>query len=251
MDNNAQFDPALITDLPDESLHKMLSAGDDIYNCYRLLQKHEDYGNVVREVLRDQGTFTEYEHYPSGDVHDADTHSQYFYHAHRGLNGENGHFHTFLRANGMPEHIKPAPYNGSAETPQGDDALSHIVAISMDSRGYPIGLFSTNRWVTGETFYTADSVIDMLDNFEMDLLYPSWPANIWVTATVRLFRPQIEWLLRQRDQTIGAWEQSHPDVDVYEDRELEITSQINIDVDTQLDIVNGELESRGTQRKHA
>jgi hypothetical protein len=38
---------------------------------------------------------------------------------------------------------------------------------------------------------------------------------------------------------------------VYENRELEITSQINIDVDAQLDIVNGELESRGTQRKHA
>ena len=116
----------------------------------------------------------------------------------------------------------------------------------MDPRGYPIGLFSTNRWVTGETFYTAEHVIAMLDHFEMDLLYPSWPANIWVTSTVRLFRPQIEWLLQARDNTINDWAESHPDVDVYEDRDLEVTSQLHISVDEQLELVNAEIASRTT-----
>ena len=244
MKANSQFDAKTLTDLSDEQLQAMQQAGKDIDNCYRLLQKNEDYGNVVREVLKDQGTFVEYDHYPSGDVHDSESHSQYFYHAHRGLSGENGHFHTFLRAPGMPEHISPEPYNGDADVPTGDDALSHIVAISMNPRGYPIGLFSTNRWVTGETFYSADSVVDMLDNFEMDLLYPSWPANIWITSTIRLFRPQIEWLLRERDRTINNWAESHPERDVYEDRELEITSQLEIDVDQQLALVDEELKAR-------
>ncbi len=246
MKANSQFDAHTLTELPDQQLHAMQQAGVDIGNCYRLLQKNEDYGNVVREVLKDQGTFTEYDHYPSGDVHDRDTHSQYFYHAHRGLTGEDGHFHTFLRAKGMPEHISPEPYTGEADVPSGDDALSHIVAISMDPRGYPIGLFSTNRWVTGETFYSADSVVAMLDNFEMDLLYPSWPANIWITATIKLFRPQIEWLLHERDRTINNWAETHPGLDVYEDRDLEITSQLTIDVDQQLALVNQALSKRAS-----
>lgn len=233
-----------LKDLSSNQLQQMQKAGAQIKDCYRLLKKNEDYGNVVREVLKDQGQFVEYEHYPKGDVHDPETYSQYFYHAHRGLNGENGHFHTFLRAKGMPESATPAPYEGPEKWPAGDDALSHIIAISMNPTGYPIGLFSTNRWVTGETFYTADNVINMLDSFEMDLLYPSWPVNIWITATMKLFRPQIENLLKERDKTIDKWQQQHPDLDVYEDRNLEITSQLNVDVDHQLTLVKNELASR-------
>lgn len=235
----------LLEALTTEQLNTMLLAGAQIKNCYRLLLKNESYGNVVREVLKDQGQFIEFDHYPKGDVHDSETHCQYFYHAHRGINGENGHFHTFLRAKGMPEGISPAPYDGDTEWPSGDDALSHIVCISMDPKGYPIGLFSTNRWVTGETFYTATDVISMLDKFEMDMLYPSWPVNIWITSTMRLFRPQIEQLLRQRDVSIEEWQSKHPDKDVYEDRDLEITSQQTIDVDTQLHLITNILQSRG------
>ncbi len=230
--------------LPEEKLHGMLTAGDRIKNCYRLLQKNEKYGNVVREVLREQGTFYELEHYPKGDVHDSDSHSQYFYHAHRGIEGENGHFHTFLRAKGMPRKFDPAPYDGEVEWPAGDDALSHLIAVSMDPKGYPIGLFSTNRWVTGETWYKADDVITMLDHFNMDLLYPSWPVNIWITETMRLFRPQIEELLIQRDASVNAWRDEHTDKDVYEDRDLEVTSEMLVDVDKQLEAVNKELKSR-------
>ncbi len=235
---------ALLDALPTEKLQAMFDAGAQIKDCYRLLLKNESYGNIVREVLKDQGQFVEFDHYPSGDVHDSETYSQYFYHAHRGLNGENGHFHTFLRAKGMPDNIQPAPNPGDEKWPSGDDALSHIIAISMDPRGYPIGLFSTNRWVTGETFYKAEDVIAMLDNFSMDLLYPSWPVNIWITSTMKLFRPQIEVLLKQRDSSITDWQKENPGIDVYEDRNLEITSQLNIDVDEQLDTISKLLENR-------
>jgi len=231
-------------DLTDETLHGMLAAGERIKHCYKLLQKNEQYGNVVREVLKDQGTFYELEHYPKGDVHDSDSHSQYFYHAHRGIDGENGHFHTFLRAKGMPEKPTPAENKGKVEWPAGDDALSHLIAISMDPKGYPIGLFSTNRWVTGETWYQAEDVIKMLDSFNMDMLYPSWPVNIWITETMRLFRPQIEDLLIDRDAAVTKWSESHPDIDVFEDRDLEVTSDLLIDVDVQMKAVNTELEQR-------
>lgn len=230
--------------LPDDKLNEMLTAGEKIHNCYRLLQKNEQFGNVVREVLREQGTFYELEHYPKGDVHDSDSHSQYFYHAHRGIEGENGHFHTFLRAKGMPRKFEPAPYDGDVKWPAGEDALSHLIAVSMDPKGYPIGLFSTNRWVTGETWYKAEDVIAMLDHFKMDLLYPSWPVNIWITETMRLFRPQIEELLIKRDESLNVWRETHTDKDVYEDRDLEVTSEMLVDVDRQIDAINKELKSR-------
>jgi hypothetical protein len=105
-------------------------------------------------------------------------------------------------------------------------------------------MFSTNRWVTGETFYRAEDVVRMLDRFEMDLLYPSWPVNIWITATMRLFRPQVETLLHQRDKTIEQWKAKNPDQDVYEDRELEVTSEVLIDMEAQVAAVSKVLNAR-------
>ena len=84
----------------------------------------------------------------------------------------------------------------------------------------------------------------MLDHFEMDLLYPSWPVNIWITETMRLFRPQIEELIVKRDVSVEDWSKKYPDKDVYEDRDLEVTSEVLVNVDRQIDAINAELKSR-------
>ena len=103
--------------------------------------------NIVGELIRGVETFYEWDHYPKGDVFDHETHSQFYYHAHpQELRvGEHGHFHTFVRPLGMPAGILPAPLPG-LELPKGDnDALSHIIGISMGPQGVPIRLFATNR----------------------------------------------------------------------------------------------------------
>lgn len=222
----------LLNDYGREELEVMLAAGYEVRECMRVLYKVGL--NVVGEILKGQGTFYEMQHYPKGDVFDPDTHSQYYYHAHRPESGEHGHFHTFLRAAGMPKGICPAPYSGQAPRPLGKDALSHIVAISMDRHGSPTHLFTTNRWVTGETWYRADDVIAMMDRFAIDHAWPSWPTNRWITAMLQLFRPQIVHLLQERDRVVAEWAQRHPDRDVYEDRELEITSMMPISIDEQI-----------------
>ena len=84
----------------------------------------------------------------------------------------------------------------------------------------------------------------MLDHFEMDMLYPSWPVNIWITEIMRMFRPQIEELILKRDDSVADWGKKYPDKDVYEDRELEVTSEVLIDVDKQIEAINAELKSR-------
>ncbi len=220
--------------LPRETLETMRAAGEEIQECYRVLGKTGD--NVVGELLRNQGTFYEWNHYPKGDIYDHATHSQYFYHAHvKGQRkGEHGHFHTFLRAKGMAAGVVPVSYEGEAEWPEGDSALSHLISISMDPKGFPIGLFSVNRWVTGEAWYTADDVVQMLGRFNIDHASPSWPSNRLITAMLRLFQPQIIDLVRKRDVVVADRQRKYPDRDVFEDRDLEITAQMAISVDKQI-----------------
>lgn len=240
-----ETDPLI--ELGRERLEAMRAAGEEILECRRVLLKGGL--NVVGEMLRGQGEFVEYEHYPADDVFDADSHAQYYYHAHRGSEGEHGHFHTFLRAPGMPAGLAPVPYGGDEPWPSGDEALSHLIAVSMDAYGEPIGLFTVNRWVTGDAWYPAADVIRMLGRFDIDHAHPSWPANRWLGAMLRLFRPQIEALVLARDAAVADWARAHPATDVFEDRELEITSQVAISVEAQIAAVAaalGQLPRKGT-----
>ena len=206
----------------------LFEAGVEVLECRRVLLRGGL--NVVGEVLRGHDAFVEMEHYPPDDVFDADSHAQYYYHAHRGA-AEHGHFHTFLRAGGMPNGVAPAQAGQASEPwPEGEEAISHLVAVSMDAWGEPIGLFACNRWVTGESWYAAEDVIRMLERFEIDHAWPSWPANRWLGAMLRLYRPWIEGLLRHRDAVVAAWQRAHPGTDVFEDRALEITGHMPVSV---------------------
>ncbi len=217
-----------------EELRVMVAAGAEVAECHRVLGKAGD--NIVGEALKGGGTFCQYNHYPAGDVYDSESHSQYYYHSHR--KGEHGHFHTYLRPKGMPFWIKPASVPDFTP-PEGDnDAISHIVAISMDSYGFPIGLFTTNRWICAETWYKAEDVCAMIDLFEIDHARPSWPMNRWITAMMKLFKPQITELLLERDDMVTAWQKRHPQRNVYEDRELDITSELRISLEDQINRIN-------------
>ena len=224
-------------------LEAMLDAGREVKNCMRVLAKGGS--NVVGELLRDVVTFYEWDHYPKGDVYDRVTHAQYYYHAHPEAErpGEHGHFHTFLRPLGMPRGIKPLPVPGRAPAAEPNAALSHLVAVGMDHFGQPVSLFTTNRWVTDETWYRAEDVIRMLDFFEIDLAHPSWPVNRWISALLPLFRPQIEWLVKRRDESVAAWHKKKPRANVYEDRGLNVASEMAIDVERQVAAIEQALEN--------
>lgn len=116
------------------------------------------------------------------------------------------------------------------------DALAHLVAISMDEFGKPVSLFTINRWVTDETWYAADDVIAMLDRFVVDLARPSWPINRWITAMVDLFRPQIEALIVDRDAVVSR-RADQTGEEVFDDHALEVTAVRPIDIDRQLDAI--------------
>jgi len=234
-----------LEELPTEALEAMAEAGAEVLDVHRVLAKTND--NIVGELLKNNGTFYEWDHYPPGDVYDQETHSQYYYHAHAAdqrFEGEHGHFHTFVRPKGMPPGIKPAKVPGFVKPEDPNDALSHLIAVSMTPAGLPFRLFTVNRWVTGELWYVADDVIRLLDVFKIDHAQPSWPVNRWITAMVALFKPQIADLVKARDRQVASWRERYPDSDVFEDRDLEVTSYLDISVEAQLQAVGKILMSR-------
>ena len=210
-------------------------------------------GGILGEVAAGEETFADWRHYPAGEVYDPESHAQYFYHAHPAVGRparEHGHFHTFLRAEGMPLGVAPLvlPETAVADAvrppPQAAplkhgarDEVSHLVAIALDPHGEPIRLFTTNRWVTGETWYRAEDVIRMLDRFTVGEAGRSVVLNRWISAMLVLFRPQIVALLTRRDETVMAWRRRRR-TNVFEDIRLEITSGVEIDLDAQFDLLH-------------
>lgn len=209
--------------------------------------------SIVREVAGKSGRIAEWRHYPDGDVYDATSHAQYFYHRHAGTEraadegaAEHGHFHLFLRAEGIPRGVTPlllpeaaianlpTPPQAAPSKRGARDEVSHLVAVAIDRGGEAVRLFTTNRWVTGETWYRAEDVIRMLDRFSLDTAEPASVVNLWLAAIVRLYQPEIAMLLRKRDEAVMDPRRRRRRVDVFEDPQLEITSSLSIDLDARL-----------------
>ncbi len=224
---------------------RMADAATRAVDCIAVLHQRES--NLVMEVLRGHDRFTEIEHYPPDDVYDSRSHAQYYFHAHPPGDRNQpdfGHYHTFMRSQGMPTGVHPVRSSGCVPANGDNDALSHLIAIAMTPTGLPERLFTTNRWVTGETWYRASDVIAMLDCFALDLDYPSRALNEWLTAVLVLFRPQIEQLLFARDRAVEDWQRRHPEADVFEDRRLEITSSMPVSLYEHIEWLRGELARR-------
>ena len=222
--------------------------------------------SILREVTEGAPGASEWRRYPEGEVYDPTTHAQYFYHRHPTSGrarpaepGEHGHFHLFLRAEGMPPGTAPllvpelaianatVPPQSAPSKRGARDEVAHLVAVAIDARGEPIRLFTTNRWVTGETWYGADDMIRMLDCFDLQTDTPSLLLNRWLAALVHLFRPEIAVLLRNRDKAVQEWQwrwrrRGH----VFEDTRLEVASSFEIDLEARLALVeHAEREPSG------
>jgi hypothetical protein len=238
-------------------IERMTAAAAVIRECRRDLAARNS--DILKELTAAGAVVSDWRHYPEGDVYDPSSHAQYFFHAHPGDSRpalESGHFHTFLRPEGMPPGVAPlllpelAVADVAALPPQAApikrgarDEVSHLVAIAIDVRGEPVRLFTTNRWVTGETWYRADDVILMLDRFSISEMEPSDAVNRWVGAMIQLFRPQIGALLRVRDATVMAWRRRRR-THVFEDPRLEVTSSLEITLDAQLAFIDGSRSNR-------
>jgi len=206
--------------------------------------------NPVTAALDGACAIEEWQHFPPGDARDPGTNSQYYYHAHAAserIEGEHGHFHTFVRAKRILSTPQRQPAVGGCDAPVDEAAVTHLIGISTDASGRLIRLFTTNRWVTGEAWYDAATVIAMLDHFDMTVRQPRYALNRWITAVVAMFRPQIEDLLRARDVHLMRLAAEKPGRSALEDRALHITSQTQVDFLAQIGTIEAACAGMAVQ----
>ena len=148
--------------------------------------RYAETGRTLNEAaLCGAKDFIEWQHYPINDLVDEHSGYEFYYHAHSAdemPKGEHGHFHVIKR-----------------------DAqrFHHLIGISLDQKGLPVRLFTTNQWVTGEEMMDSGATINFIKEFELTTKGRMAPVSKWIGALIQLFTVEIEGLLFERDQKIA------------------------------------------------
>ena len=131
--------------------------------------------------------------------------------------GEHGHFHIFVRTEKEPEK------------------WSHLVALAMDNMGQPLGWFSVNHWVTGETWQDSAILSRYLESipYEQQEHLESVKTNIvecWLLSLLALGRDQVNSVLHERDKILKQKQLNQTKVDIKKDKEVYLLSEISINL---------------------
>lgn len=194
-------------------------------------------GSLIQSWIQGREV-VEFDHYPPDDVIDHRTGSQFYYHAHRDGDLEHGHVHLFWHATAGARRRR-AREGRMAWT---RTAPSHLLAISLDARGLPVGLFTVNRWVTDGHWFDAATTLSLVDRFALAPEGEHAASCRWITGFVRFYRPRIELLLRQRDRRLARRDDLSS---ALADHRLEVLSLQRIDWSADLDAIEAEASRRG------
>lgn len=169
--------------------------------------------NLVRKVMN--GKKYEYDpnvHYPyDGGIKDDKTGCQLFFHIHR--KNEYGHFHTFATDDKVE--------------------LVHLILISMNETGEPIGLATVNRWVTGDKYVKADVLKMLADKFYVEpSLFKDKRIVEFINYIFKAYKQEIFELFDERDIWIKNYVNKNFN-EPFEDREFEILSFKKINLNPQ------------------
>lgn len=189
-------------------------------------------GNILQYILNKSEHFERMIHYPLKDRIDFDTGAQYFYHCHREdfESHEHGHFHCFIRYKNISSAIMPKmldDWDLYIENP-----MTHLIAIALNQYGQPQRLFTVNRWVSSEIWYEAKHIQKFIEQFKLTHPHPYWsPLDRWIEGVLNIFIPQIDWLLKARDESIEKQIRDNP----YLDKTLEELSSVDINLKKQIE----------------
>ncbi len=173
---------------------------------------------LLSHVLGRSGAFEEWEHYPSRDAKDRHSGYRFYYHAHAArqrMPSEHGHFHIF------------GPVSRVRGEPKPD--YTHLIGLSVDARGFPLRVFTTNQWVTAEHWNPADEILTQIGQLDLAEARPRTVAR-WVQASTRLFAPQIDAVVRLRDLRLAQRTRQLGRDAALNDRRTHIVSQCPVDL---------------------
>ena len=191
----------------------------------RLLAGLERAGTSVMSLARGGRPQEPWTLYPDElGVFDRKRHSQFYYHAHPGADHEAGHFHTVRLFR---------------------DHTVHLVAISMAHTGWPRVLFTLNLWAIGDAYASPEELIRYTRQYGIESSRKGDARLVrFINLMFRAFRPEIEPLQEAKERAIERYRAAHGGADPFEDRSVEILSQVEIDVPTQLDGTASREEAR-------
>jgi hypothetical protein len=193
------------------------SATKALHHWLRLIERQ---GSLVRAFTAG-GMLVPHAHYPPGDLVDPASGTRCYYHSHRGTH-EHGHLHLFRRA-------RPR------------SPLTHLIAISLDSRGLPLGLFSVNRWVSEDRWLPAFATLRLLEGVGLSGAGCDPHLGGWLIHFLHFYRPTLKTVLRQRDRCLRQRATSM--AVALEARDLEIPSHCAIDWAADLAVAEAALAS--------
>jgi hypothetical protein len=174
-----------------------------------LLEELERQGTTVIDLVTRQQAVEPWRLYPEEHIiFDCHTRCQFYYHSH-GSDHEAGHFHTVrLFA----------------------DHTAHFVAISIGADGWPQALFTLNLWAIGDAYESAVDLRRHVGRFHLREQVGPPSLVRFVNLVFKVFGPEMERLQDEKVATLARHRAAHPDLDVFEDRSLEILSCTAIDV---------------------
>lgn len=193
-------------------------------------------GLLIQSWVRSQNVL-EMDHYPPDDIVDHESGSQFYYHCHRANGAEHEHLHLFWHATRNGRRRRAAA--GTRRWVRTDP--THLFAISLDPRGLPRALFTTNRWVAGGHWFDARMLLGMVDRFAMRPIEGHEHSCEWITCFVRMYRPVVEELPVQCDRRLARRRDL---ASALSDRALEVLSQVAIDWSADLDALEAEVVRR-------
>jgi len=174
-----------------------------------LLEELERQGATVIDLVTRQQAVEPWRLYPGEHgIFDRRTRCQFYYHSH-GSDHEAGHFHTVrLFA----------------------DRTAHLIAISLGADGWPQALFTLNLWAIGDANASAADLRRYVARFHLRERVGHSRLVRFVNLVFQAFGPEIERLQDEKVAALARHRAAHPDLDVFEDRSLEILSRTAIDV---------------------
>jgi len=110
------------------------------------------------------------------------------------------------------------------------DRTAHIVAISMAPSGWPQALFTVNLVGDRRRVRASRTPQALRRRFQIEESRGDPSAIRFVNLVFRVFLPEIERLQEEKAAALAAFRVAHPDVNPFEDRALEVTSWVEIDV---------------------
>lgn len=195
------------------------SARKALYHWLCLIERH---GSLVRAFTAGCPP-VQHQHYPLGDLVAPGSGTHCYYHCHRAT-GEHGHLHLFRR----PRPRRP---------------LTHLIAISLDGRGLPLGLFTVNRWVSQDRWLPAADTLRLLEGVSLSGSGCDPHLSGWLLHFLQYYRPTLEAVVHERDRALRQIETSM--TMALEARDLEIPSHCPIDWAADLAAAESGLQSVG------